>query len=200
VGPRRHGVFNLPDRSCRANLAGVARPPLFCGALAADAAGGTSFRMLGLVPLGRSPQPDSISTKSRDDPNLREGIADPFLRAWRTSPIYKSMAWVFPSPYPSPLGSAQPVWKMARRTDSGPGKLRRRGRTTCYAPWKACGTSRLVFGSCRSRLKLVIGVRVAVAAGISRRTSCSAAALRSAVGKAWGCKTLGELPLPLVAT
>jgi hypothetical protein len=70
--------------------------PLFCGALAADAAGGTSFRMLGLVPLGRSPQPDSVSTKSRDDPNLREGIADPFLRALRTSPIYKSMAWVFP--------------------------------------------------------------------------------------------------------
>ena len=81
---------------------------------------------------------------------------------------------------------------MARRTDSGPGKLRRRGRTTRYAPWKACGTSRLVFGSCRSRLKLVIAVRVAVAAGISRRTSCSAAALRSAVGRARGCKTLGE--------
>jgi hypothetical protein len=108
VGPRRHGVFNLPDRSCRADLAGVARPPPL---LRGTRSGrrwwglfqGTSFRMLGLVQLGRSPQPDSVSTKSRDDPNLREGIADPFLRAWRTSPIYKPMAWVFPPLIP-------PLW------------------------------------------------------------------------------------------
>jgi hypothetical protein len=79
-----------------------------------------------------------------------------------------------------------------RGGSSGPGKLRRRGRTTRYASWKACGTSRLVFGSCRSRLMLVIAVRVAVAAGISRRSSCSTTALRSAVGRARGYKTLGE--------
>jgi hypothetical protein len=195
VGPRRHGVFNLLDRSCHADLAGVARPPPLLRGTRGGYRGRAFLPHTGAQPRSEA-YPLSASRAWLTNSDRRATAVDP-----GTARLLL-LGYKHPSPRPcpallslrlSPINAEQ----QCRYCKQDSEREREKAPAAAFGP---VISPRLVPGkcsigvACASRNRLwPFRVRLrANDVGIARRSSSAAAGPLSSVGRESHCSDRGE--------